>query len=123
MNNANEIISERDYIISEAREQAVVEAKKEKEGSIAKLLAKIKGLEEKINKVEKYTRENKDADLNEVINDLKDIDNKVWQSYAAILATYNFRKHRRTQNELDELKKFITNEFKSLFEERYNQLH
>ena len=31
MNNANEIISERDYIISEAREQAVVEAKKEKE--------------------------------------------------------------------------------------------
>ena len=52
MNNANEIISERDYIISEAREQAVVEAKKEKEGSIAKLLAKIKGLEEKIRRLE-----------------------------------------------------------------------
>lgn len=78
---------------------------------------------EKINKIEKYTRENKDVNLNKVVNELKDIDNKVWQSYAAILATYNFRKHRRIQNELDELKKFITNEFKSLFEERYNQLH
>lgn len=56
MNNANEIISERDYIISEAREQAVVEAKKEKEGSIAKLLAKSKGWKKKYEDLKEKSR-------------------------------------------------------------------
>ena len=44
------------------------------------------------------------------------------KSIAAVLATYNFRKYRRKQNELDALKQYITNEFKSLMEERYNEL-
>lgn len=73
MNNANEIISERDYIISEASEQAVVEAKKEKEGSIAKLLAKIKGLEEKIRRLEEKIKELlfEEKELSEEISELK----------------------------------------------------
>lgn len=73
MNNANDIISERDYIISEAREQAVVEAKKEKEGFIAKLLAKIKGLEEKIRGLEEKIKELlfEEKELSEEISELK----------------------------------------------------
>jgi exonuclease VII large subunit len=42
---------------------------------------------------------------------LNSIDNLYWRSIAALTATYNFRKEGRTQEELDILKKYITNEF------------
>ena len=72
--------------------------------------------------IESKTRTNKEIKLQEVCGMLNEIKNIVWKSYAAILATYNFRKYRRSQEELDVLKQYITNEFRTIFEERYNEL-
>jgi thymidylate synthase len=44
---------------------------------------------------------------------LNDIKNEYWRSCAALIATYNFRKVGRSQEELDKLKTYITNEFKN----------
>ena len=74
-------------------------------------------------KIEEKTRMNKEIELQEVCGMLNTINNEVWKSYAAVLATYNFRKYRRNQKELDTLKQYITNEFRPIFEERYNQLN
>ena len=72
--------------------------------------------------IEKLTRENKETLIVDVIEKLNVITDNYLKSIAAVLATYNFRKYRRKQNELDTLKQYITNEFKSLMEERYNEL-
>lgn len=73
-------------------------------------------------RIERLTRENKDANINDVINGLNLINNEYWKSVGAVLAVYNFRKHKRKQDELNVLKQYITNEFKTLVEERYNEL-
>ena len=75
-----------------------------------------------ISKIEDITRTDKNVDLNFIDNEIKKIENLNWRSYAAIIAVYNFRKYRRKQNELDILKQNITNEYKQLIIERYNQL-
>lgn len=49
--------------------------------------------------------------LDKVEEILKSISNEYWRSLAALIATYNFRKEGRSQEELDTLKKYITNEF------------
>ena len=72
--------------------------------------------------IEKLTRENKTISTIDIIEKLNVITSKYWRSIAAVLATYNFRKYRRKQNELDMLKQYITNEFNSLMKERYNEL-
>lgn len=72
--------------------------------------------------IEYYTRKNKNANIFFIIESLNKIENEVWRSYAAIIATYNLRKYRRTQEELDMLYPFITNEYKDIFKERYRQL-
>ena len=72
--------------------------------------------------IEYYTRKNKNADIFFIIESLNKIENEVWRSYAAIIATYNLRKYRRTQEELNMLYPFVTNEYKDIFKERYRQL-
>jgi len=42
------------------------------------------------------------------------INNEYWRSLAAVIATYNFRKARRKQDELDILKNYVNNEFNQL---------
>ncbi len=72
--------------------------------------------------IEEKSRLNQELTMQEACNMIESIDNKVWRSYAAILVTYNFRKYRRSQSELDIIKGYITNEFKSLMDTRYNEL-
>lgn len=76
----------------------------------------------KIFEIEELTRENKNIQIKKVVGKLLDIENEYWKSIAAILCLYNFRKYRRSQSELDILKQYITNEFKPLMEQRYNEL-
>jgi Thymidylate synthase len=62
--------------------------------------------------VEQITRENgNEVELDTVIEYLGLIQNKYFQSLSAVLATYNFRKYGRSQEEVDALKLFINNEF------------
>lgn len=77
----------------------------------------------KVFNIENQTRTTSDLDINVVINLINDIGHEYWKSISALLATYNFRKHRRTQEELDILKEYITNEFRDLMKERYNKLN
>lgn len=52
--------------------------------------------------------------LDIVVKMITDIQNEYWRSVAALIATYNFRKFGRTQEELDILKTYITNEFSTI---------
>lgn len=64
--------------------------------------------------IEQATRENTTVDVNNITDKLNDIENEYLRSITALLALYNFRKHSRTQEDMDILKTFITNEFSSL---------
>lgn len=64
--------------------------------------------------IESLTRENKTVNLDIVVDKLNQIENEYLKSLTAILALYNFRKYSRTQEDMDVLKSFITNEFSSL---------
>lgn len=64
--------------------------------------------------IEKSTRENTEIELNIVIEMLQQIKNEYLKSISGVLALYNFRKYSRTQEEMDAIKVFITNEFKEL---------
>lgn len=112
-----------DFMSDVANEE--IESLYEKTGTFDGRIFDIKELKntlEIVQNIEKLTRENKEANLDFVNNEIKKIKNKVWRSYAAIIAVYNFRKYRRTQEELDKLKENITNEYVQVMKERYNQL-
>lgn len=65
--------------------------------------------------VENSTRTlGKELELSTVETMLKSIKNDYWKSNSALLALYNFRKARRSQNELDILSSYINNEFKNI---------
>lgn len=64
--------------------------------------------------IEQATRENTTVDVDVITDKLNDIENEYLRSITALLALYNFRKHSRTQEDMDMLKTFITNEFSSL---------
>lgn len=65
--------------------------------------------------VEHITRENgSDVELDEVIKTINSIDNEYWKSISAVIASYNFKKAKRTEVEINALRSLITNEFKEL---------
>lgn len=65
--------------------------------------------------IEQLTRETgQEISVEQVIEELEKIKNKYFQSLAAVIATYNFRKYKRNQDELDSLKNYITNEFSKI---------
>ncbi|MFW6007956.1 MAG: thymidylate synthase [archaeon] len=51
--------------------------------------------------------------IKEMINK---INNEYWKSLAGLIAAYNFRKAKRDQSEINEFKKYVTNEFKTLIQ-------
>ena len=63
---------------------------------------------------ESKTRTNLEISLGEVVEMIGKIKNEYLKSIAGVLALYNFRKYNRTQQEMDIIKQFITNEFKIL---------
>ncbi len=75
-------------------------------------------LDKELNKVmniESLTRLQSEVVKADVIKKLLDeINNENWKSLAAIIATYNFRKANREQNDIDELKSYIKNEFSKI---------
>lgn len=60
-------------------------------------------------------------EIETLVNKIDEINNKYWQSLAAFIAMYNLRKVERTQEELNILKEYITNEFKYVMD-KYNEL-
>lgn len=65
--------------------------------------------------IEHVTRETGDTvEISTIIEKLDSIDNKYWKSIGALIATYNIRKAKRSQQEIDELKVLVENEFQSL---------
>jgi hypothetical protein len=72
--------------------------------------------------VEQTTRKliNK-IDVETVEEMIMDIDSYYWQSNAAFIAMYNYRKAYYSQNTLNKFKKFIINEF-IFFNDRYKEL-
>lgn len=64
--------------------------------------------------IEALTREDASIELSTIVEKLNEIENEYLKSLTAVLALYNFRKHSRTQEDMDILKTFITNEFSSL---------
>lgn len=67
-------------------------------------------------RVESITRENGDTvQLEEVIDTINNISEQpYWASIAAVLAAYNFKKAKRSQEEIDKIKALIVNEFQFL---------
>lgn len=51
-------------------------------------------------------------DIKEITELLDNTENYYWQSIGALIALYNFRKHKRDQEELEVFKSYIVNEFK-----------
>ena len=70
--------------------------------------------------LEKITRENKEVPISDITTNLDNLSNNYWQSVIAVIVLYNFRKYGRPQDELDIIKKYITNEF-SILTKNWNQ--
>lgn len=69
----------------------------------------------KVFNIEASTRLNGVLMKTEIVEEmLKNIKNEYWRSMCALIATYNFRKAKRTQEEMDILFKYVTNEFKDI---------
>lgn len=65
--------------------------------------------------VEHITRENgNDVELNTIVELIESIENEYWSSLAAVIATYNFKKAKRSEEEIQTLRSFIKNEFSQL---------
>lgn len=64
--------------------------------------------------VEYTSRTNTQVDIEILTKILDEIKNDYLRSISAVLALYNFRKYGRTQEEMDILKGYISNEFKIL---------
>lgn len=54
------------------------------------------------------------VDVKNITDLLDSTENYYWQSIGALIALYNFRKHKRSQEELDVFKPYIINEFKKI---------
>lgn len=68
-----------------------------------------------INDIEQLTRISCDfVKVENVVNVINKISNKYWQSIAALISTYNFRKAGKPDEDVQALKKYILNEFKDL---------
>lgn len=78
--------------------------------------------EENINKeldlmmdIEALTRlQSEVVKVEHILELLDNVENEYWRSIGAVIAAYNFRKARRSQEELDKIKKYITNEFSNI---------
>lgn len=67
--------------------------------------------------IESITREHgSSVEILTLIEKIKLIENEYWRSITALIATYNIRKAKRNQTEIDQLKTLITNEFQYLIE-------
>lgn len=67
--------------------------------------------------VESITRDHGDeVEVSTLIERIKLVDNEYWRSIIALIATYNIRKAKRSQDEIDQLKALITNEFQYLIQ-------
>lgn len=72
--------------------------------------------------IEHITRENGDTiEIDKVVGKINLISNEYWKSLAAVIATYNIRKAKRNQQEINELKMLVTNEFQYLIS-NWNEL-
>lgn len=70
---------------------------------------------ERVFNVEIATRKTSEVIKLEIIEKmLNDIQNDYWRSSAAVIAIYNLRKARRSQEDIDKLKPFVVNEFKEI---------
>ncbi|AEO93578.1 thymidylate synthase [Bacillus phage G] len=72
--------------------------------------------------IENITRETGDVvEIPFLVEQISSIENEYWRSIVALIATYNVRKAKRSQEEIDELKSLVTNEFKGLIS-KWNEL-
>ena len=71
----------------------------------------------KVYEIEEKTRIDNNIKLEDIVTMLYGIENLYWRSLASVIATYNFRKIGRPQEELNVLKFYVTNEFNSLIED------
>lgn len=72
--------------------------------------------------VESVTRETGDVvEISTLVEKINSIENEYWRSLAALIATYNIRKARRNQQEIDTIKSLVTSEFQYLIS-NWNEL-
>lgn len=70
---------------------------------------------DKVFTIEHITRENGEyIKVEDVLAKIEDVENEYWKSLAAVIATYNFKKAKREIEEIEELRKLITNEFNGI---------